>query len=309
MAEQLQNMAGSRVKREPGGGGLNEFEEHKRDTLLRRFVRRLIHNWAAGISAVVLTIIVLAVIIAPSVMSQSPTDQSLLAQFGSPSSQHWLGTDQLGRDEFARLVYGGRVSLLIGVIGALGGLVIGTFLGLVTGYIGGWLDDIVMRVIDIMQSFPGVLLAILIAAVLSPGILTVMIALTIWFTPAFARITRGSVFSLRETDFVLAEHSVGATGSRILFRHILINAISPIIVYLTLSVATSILVAAALSFLGLGVQPPTAEWGAMVSDAQNYIQQVPGLILWPGLAIFVTVLSINILGDALQDVLNPRLRS
>lgn len=306
MSEQIEDVSATAVS---GAGSLVSAVERHRDTFTRRFARRLLHNRATGVSAVVLVLVVLVVIVAPEVIGQSPTSQDLLSQFQSPSSQHWLGTDQLGRDEFARLVYGGRVSLVIGVVGALGGLVIGTTLGLITGYVGGWLDDGVMRIIDVMLSFPGVLLAILIAAVLSPGVLTVMIALTVWFTPSFARITRGSVLSLREADFVLAERALGASGSRILIRHILVNCISPIIVFLTLSVASSILVAASLSFLGLGVQPPTPEWGAMVSDAQNFLQQFPGLILWPGLAIFITVLSVNILGDGLQDVLNPRIRS
>lgn len=279
----------------------------KRTGFARRFLKQLARNRAAGVSAVLLVLIILAAILAPLLTQYNPNAQNLLARLALPSARHWLGTDSLGRDEFARILYGGRISLAIGLFGSLGGLVLGVVLGGLSGYLGGWFDTLSMRFIDIMMSFPGVLLAILIAAVLGPGMGNVIVALTIWFTPTFARITRGNFLALRSREFVEAAKASGASGWRIMLRHMLTNSLAAIIVYMTLSVARSILVAAALGFLGLGVQPPTAEWGAMVSAAGGYIQLDPNLLLFPGAAICVTVLSINLVGDVLRDVLDPRL--
>jgi len=273
-----------------------------------RFVRRLWRSKMALVGTILLVAIILACALAPLLTSQNPDTQNLLLQLAPPSPGHPLGMDELGRDEFSRLLYGGRISLFIGLFGSVAGMAIGVVVGAVSGFVGGWLDEIVMRVIDIMLAFPGILLAILIAAVLGASLGTVLIALTIWWTPGFARIVRGGVIQTRESEFVQAAEAMGASRMRTLFRHILPNTMASIIVYFTLSVASSILTAAALSFLGLGVQPPQAEWGAMVYSGSAYLQQDPSLVLDPGLAIFVTVMSINLLGDVLRDVLDPRMQ-
>ena len=273
----------------------------------RRFLRRLWRNKVALVATVVLAVIILACAFAPLITHQSPNTQNLLNQLNGPSPGHPLGMDELGRDELARLLYGGRLSIMIGLFGAVFGMVSGVIIGGVMGYVGGWLDMVLGRVLDIFLSFPGILLAILLAAFLGPGIKTVMVALTIWFMPIFARIVRGSVLQLREMEYVAAARAVGSSGGRALFRHILPNTLDAVIVNFTLSAAASILIEAALSFLGLGVQPPTAEWGAMVESAKQYLQQDPMIVFYPGLAIFVTVMSINLLGDVLRDVLDPKM--
>lgn len=280
-----------------------------RPGFLKRFVRRLWRSKMALVGTVLLLVIVLACVFAPLLTSQNPNTQNLLLQLSPPSPGHLLGFDELGRDEFSRMLYGGRVSLFIGVFGSVAGMVIGVLVGAVAGFFGGWFDEIVMRVIDIMLAFPGILLAILIAAVLGGSLTTVLIALTVWWTPGFARIVRGGVIQTRGNDYVQAAVALGASRWRVLFQHVLPNNLASIIVYFTLSVASSILTAAALSFLGLGVQPPQAEWGAMVYSGSAYLQQDPALVLYPGLAIFVTVMSVNLLGDVLRDVLDPRMES
>ncbi|MEW6522890.1 MAG: ABC transporter permease [Bacillota bacterium] len=274
----------------------------------RQLLLRLRRNRMAGIGLVFLTLMMLMAILAPHLTPYQPQQQRLLWRLQPPSRDHWMGTDELGRDIFTRVAYGGRVSLVIGVLGSSIGMLTGVTLGATAGYLGGRFDNLVMRVIDIMMSFPGVLLAILIVAVLGPGTHNLVVALSIWFTPTFARITRGCILALRDVEFAEAARAVGAGSARILFFHLLMNSLSPIIVYMTLSVATSILVAAGLGFLGLGVQPPTAEWGIMVSTGRQYLRDAPHVILFPGLAIFLTVLSINFIGDALRDALDPRLR-
>lgn len=272
-----------------------------------RFARRLWRSKMALIGTVFLFVIVVACLLAPVLTTQSPNTQNLLLQLAPPSAGHPLGMDELGRDEFSRMLFGGQISLFIGVFGSVAGMVIGVLVGALAGFLGGWFDEVVMRVIDIMLAFPGILLAILIAAVLGASLGTVLIALTVWWTPGFARIVRGGVIQTRQNDYVQAAVALGASRGRVLFRHVLPNNLASIIVYFTLSVASSILTAAALSFLGLGVQPPTAEWGAMVYSGSGYLQQDPSLVLYPGLAIFVTVMSINLLGDVLRDVLDPRM--
>jgi peptide/nickel transport system permease protein len=278
-------------------------------TTLRRLGRRLRKNRGAGAGLVCVTLIILMAVFAPVLTPHCYERQNLLNRLARPSAEHWMGTDELGRDIFTRVAYGARVSLLIGLSGSTGGLLVGVTLGLLCGFFGGSVDNLVSRFIDIMMAFPGVLLAILIVSVLGPGTVNLVIALTIWFTPIFTRISRGSVLMLREKEFIEAARSLGAPSLRIILRHLLLNSLSPIIVYFTLSVATSILVAAGLGFLGLGVQPPTPEWGAMVSTARGYLRDAPHLSIFPGTAIFITVLSINFIGDALRDALDPRLKA
>lgn len=273
----------------------------------RRLWREMKRNRLATASGIYLLIIMLLAAAAPIVAPYPPNKQSLMNRLEGPSAEHWLGTDEAGRDELSRLIYGARISLFIGVVGTIGGVALGTIIGLLSGFFGGWFDQVAMRIVDIMYAFPGILLAIFIVAVVGPSLLNIIIALTVWGTPTLSRIVRASVLSLRERDFVDAARAIGATRSRIMFRHVLPNTAAPIIVYSTLGVAGSLLTAAALGFLGVGVQPPTAEWGAMLSTGRNYMRNASHLVLFPGLMILLTVLALNIVGDALRDALDPHL--
>lgn len=290
-------------------GALSELsaggEKHRSHT--RRVMRELTRNKFALAGAIFLLLMVVVAIFAPVVAPQSPTSQSLLDRLKPPSSAHWLGTDELGRDELSRLIYGARTSLFIALVGTAGGVVIGTTLGMMCGFFGGWVDNLIMRLIDIMFAFPGILLAILIVAVMGPGLFNLIIALMIWGTPTLARIVRSSVLSLKAFEFVEASRAMGASRLRIMFRHLLPNCIAPIIVYATLGVAGALLTAAGLGFLGIGVQPPTPEWGSMLSVGRSYLRETPWLMIVPGLAILFTVISLNLIGDALRDALDPRI--
>lgn len=272
-------------------------------TLTRRFLRN-----KTGVLA--LAVIVLLFVLAAFSTAIAPYDwkaQNILQRFATPSRAHLLGTDELGRDIFSRLLYGGRFSLSIGVAAVLVSFTIGTLIGTVAGFYHK-LDSIIMRLIDIMMAFPGILLAIAIVAALGPGFVNTIIAIGVNEVPGFARLTRAMVLSLRERDYVIAARVLGARDSYIVRRHVLVNLVSPIIVFASLRVSTAILVGATLSFLGLGVQPPIPEWGAMVSTARQYLATAPHTFLFPTLAIFITVVAFNLLGDALRDTLDPTLR-
>lgn len=221
--------------------------------------------------------------------------------------QHFMGLDLNARDLFSRIVYGSRTSLTVGFISVVFAIVVGTLIGLVSGYFGGWVDDVLMRLMDVLLAFPSLLLAIAIVTVLGPGLENALLAISIVSIPAYARLTRASVLSLREQEFITAEQALGASPFLMIFGHILPNAITPLVVQGTLGIGTAILDAAALSFLGLGAQPPTAEWGQMLSEARNYVFTSPHLVFFPGLAIMITVLGFNLLGDGMRDALDPRL--
>lgn len=270
-----------------------------------RVLRELRRNRAAGFGLIFMFLILLLVIVGPSLIPHEPHTQILSERLSPPSSTHWLGTDQNGRDVLARIAAGGRISLFVGIAGTAGGLLLGTTIGLCAGYFGGWIDHLSMRFIDVMYAFPGVLLAIMIVAILGPSLWNLIFAISIWATPTLSRIVRSNVLSLKQREFVEAARAIGAGPIRIMTRHLLLNTVSLIIVYATLGVATAILTAAALGFLGLGVQPPTPEWGAMLSDGRTVIRRAPYLTLFPGLAIFFTVLSLNFIGDALRDASDP----
>jgi peptide/nickel transport system permease protein len=277
----------------------------------RRFetARRFARSWFALIGLTFVTAMVLIAIFAPVVATHSPTDQSLLTRLQGPSSEHYFGTDQLGRDVFSRVVYGARYSLFIGAGAAMIGLFAGLILGMTSGFFGGWIDQIIMRIVDILLSFPGVLLAILIVSVLGPGVVNLIIAISIGFTSPVARLIRSAVLSLKNQDFVLAATALGANSLRIMTRHLLPNTMSLLIIYGTLYFAVALLAAAGLSFLGLGAQSPTPEWGAMIGSGREYLRDASNATLFPGLAIFFTVLSLNFIGDALRDALDPRMKS
>jgi len=275
--------------------------------------RRLIRNPGAIVGFALVALFVLTAIFAPLIAPYDPRDGELSRLDGvccpGPSADYWFGLDQQGRDEFSRVVYGARYSLLIGVVAVSVGVSIGLVLGALSGFFGGWVDTGIMRSMDIMLAIPGLLMAIGIAAMLGPGLFSIMIAIGVVNVPIFARLLRGSVLGQKGNDFVLAARAVGVPRRTILLSHILPNAISPIIVAGTLALATAIIDAAGLGFLGLGPQDPsTPEWGTMLTDTVRYLQTAPHLAIIPGLAIVVSVLGFNLIGDGLREALDPKLR-
>lgn len=272
-------------------------------------LRRFLKNKLAVASIVVLVLFVLAVVFAPVLAEHDPTKSNLLLVEQPPSADHILGTDSSGRDNFARLLYGGRVSLMIGFSAMIFSLVIGTILGSIAGYYGGVVDSIVMRMTDMFLALPFLVLALTIMALLEKvtiGLFVVIIAITTW--PNLARIVRGTFLSVREQEFVLGARAIGASDFRVIFKHFIPNAIGPIIVNATLMMATLIIIESGLSFIGLGVPQPTPTWGNMISEAQNVriLRNHPEAWIPPGLAIFITVLAINFIGDGLRDAFDPK---
>jgi peptide/nickel transport system permease protein len=244
---------------------------------------------------------------APLLTPHDPGRQRLAEALRPVSRSHPLGTDHLGRDLLARLLYGGRLSLLIGFLAVGLGLAVGVPLGALSGFHGGWTDLVIQRLADVLLSFPGFLLALSLVAILGVGLQNVIISVGISAVPSFIRLVRGSVLAIREQEYVQAAHALGQTRPGIIFRHVLPNAMAPVIVQATLSLGTSILVAAGLGFLGLGVQPPTPEWGTMLGEGRQYIFRAPAVTTFPGLAIFLAVLGFNLFGDGLRDALDPRM--
>jgi peptide/nickel transport system permease protein len=276
---------------------------------MRDAMRRLVSGWNGRVGLAIITIVVLVGVLAPIVDPYDPTTDSDLANARlEPSWEHPFGTDRLGRDMFRRVIHGTRVSLMIGLVVVIFTGSVGIVLGLVAGYFGKTVDTVIMRVMDILLAFPAILLAIAIVAVRGPGLTNTILAVAIVGVPGYARVTRSMVLSLRERDYVDAARMIGVSNSRIMFGHILPNSLSPLIVQATLGVGSAILFAAALGFLGLGVQPPTPEWGAMISDGIPFLRQSPFLVFFPGVAIMITVLGFNLLGDGLRDALDPQLR-
>ena len=243
---------------------------------------------------------------APLLAPADPMAQALYNRLSPPMLEHPFGTDDFGRDILSRVIYGARISLRVGIVAVLIALVLGTGIGLVAGYWGGWIDQVLMRVMDLLLAFPSILLAIGIVAILGPGLENAMLAVGIVAVPQYARLVRASVLTVRETDYVLAARAMGASDARILAFAILPNCLAPLIVQATLGLATAILDAAGLSFLGLGAQPPTPEWGAMLSQGRELIVRAPWVLAFPGGAIFLTVLAFNLVGDGLRDALDPK---
>jgi peptide/nickel transport system permease protein len=256
-----------------------------------------------------IAIFVFGAVFAPILAHYGPTDQNLDISLQSPSAAHWFGTDLLGRDEFTRVLYGARISLTVGVVAVLVGLAFGTLIGCLAGGAGGIVDAVLMRVTDVLLAVPGILLAIGIVAWLGHGEIQIMLAVGVSYTPIFARLLRGSLLNLREADYVTAARSIGASPARILLRHMLPNALTPLIVQATLALATAIIDVAGLGFLGLGPgDPRVAEWGEMLTDAARFLQSAPYLIFFPGAAIVVSAIGFNLLGDGLREALDPRLK-
>ncbi len=272
--------------------------------LLKKLAKN--NNAVFGISVIVFTLVV--AIFAPYIAPHQPNEQELLNRLKPPSLKHPLGTDGHGRDILSRVIFGSRISLLIGLISIGIGLGIGLPMGLTAGFFGGVYEEVIMRTIDIMMSFPGILLALVVVAILGPGLFNVMIAIGIWSIPIFTRIVRGSTLSLREEQFIEASRALGVGDFKIMIKHVLPNCLAPILVLSSLRLATAILSAAALSFLGLGAQPPTPDWGAMLSAGRQYLRGAWWFSTFPGLAIMFVVLGFNLLGDGLRDVLDPKMR-
>jgi ABC-type dipeptide/oligopeptide/nickel transport system permease subunit len=270
---------------------------------------RLLRNPVAMAGGAVVILLILVAIAAPYVAPYDPIHQDLANSMAGPSMKHLAGTDVHGRDIFSRIIHGTRISLRIGFLGMLLGCVSGVILGLVAGYYGGWADTIIMRLMDVQLAFPGLLVAICIIAIIGPGLENVILAVGIFSVPLFARVTRGQILSLKEQEFIVAARMMGAQDGRIMLNHLLPNAVAPLLVLCTLRIATAILTAASLSFLGLGAQPPIPEWGAMLSDGRAYLGIAPHVATTPGLAILITVLAFNLLGDGLRDALDPRLKT
>jgi len=277
-------------------------------TLFRDALRRLFRNKLAIIGMVILGLFVFCALFAPWIAPYDPIAQDVTKRREPPSWEHPFGLDEVGRDLLSRVIYGARVSLYVGVASVSLAIIAGTLIGAVSGYAGGWIDNLVMRIMDIMLAFPSLLLAIAIVAILGPGLLNMLYAIAFVSIPAYARIVRASVLAAKEMDYTLAARAIGCSSSRILFRHIMPNCLTPIIVQGTLGIATAILDAAGLSFLGLGAQPPTPEWGAMLGQGRGSVFTAPHVVIFPGLAIMLSVLGFNLLGDGLRDALDPRLR-
>ncbi|MHB8731460.1 MAG: ABC transporter permease [bacterium] len=275
---------------------------------LAMFIRRLSRNRAAVAGGIVVLVVFTAAIAAPAVSPFAPDALDFNAYLTPPGAAHLFGTDEQGRDVLSRTIYGGRVSLRIGFIAVSIAMVSGVALGLIAGYYESWTGAFIMRWMDVMLAFPSILLALAIVAVLGSGTTPLMVAVGIASIPQFTRVAQASVLSTKEADYVQAARVIGCSAPQILVRHILPNIVAPIMVLATTGVAAAIITGAALSFLGLGAQPPTPEWGSMLSNGRIYMEKAPWMMVFPGLAIMVTVMSINLFGDGLRDALDPRLR-
>lgn len=281
--------------------------QKKKEKVYLVTLKRLVKNKLAVAGLVIICLQIAMAVFAPLIVTHEPAKQVLSAsELPMFSEGHWLGTDNYGRDVWSRIVYGARISLIVGITAVSLGLVGGITLGLLGGYYKK-MDGIIMRVVDLLFSFPGILLAMLIIAILGTSLVNVAIAISIWSIPSCARIVRGSVLSIKQKEYIMAMKSLGASDLRIMVRHILPNATAPIIVFATMRMGTAILSTASLSYLGLGAQPPTPEWGAMISQGQSFMWTSPHLTIVPGIAIMLTVFAFNVLGDGLRDALDPNM--
>ena len=259
-------------------------------------------------TGIVVFFVILAVI-GPLLAPYEMNGQSLADRLQPPSAEHWFGTDDLGRDIFSRILYGARISLTVGFTAVILSAVMGSFLGIIAGYYGRWVDTIISRIFDIMLAFPSILLAIAVVSILGPNLQNALIAIAIINVPTFGRLIRSRVLMIKQEEYILAAKAIGMKNSRILWKHILPNSMTPVIVQGTLAVATAIIEAAALGFLGLGAQAPAAEWGKMLADARIYFINAPWAMLFPGLAIMLTVIGFNLMGDGLRDALDPKMKN
>jgi peptide/nickel transport system permease protein len=283
-----------------------QYQKAKKE---QSFGRKLLRNRFAALGLFVIVLLILTAVFAPLFASHDPYKMEVTKSLLGPGKEgHILGTDSYGRDIFSRIVYGARISLFVGISAVLFGAVFGSLLGLIAGYFGGRTDSVIMRIMDGMMAFPFILLAIVLMTVLGQGLYNVIIAIGISNIPGFARVVRGQVLNVKEAEYIEVTRSLGAKHGRILFKHIVPNSVAPLIVYATMGVAGAIISEASLSFLGLGVQPPTASWGSMLQEGKNFLVLSPELATFSGLAILITVLGINLFGDGLRDALDPKMK-
>ena len=289
---------------------VGQAKQFKKRSLWADVWRRFRKNRMAVLGIIIFVLLVLTALTAPLFFDyqNDVIGINVRNRLQPPSTAHWFGTDELGRDIFARVAWGSRLSLSIGFSAAAFSLMLGGFIGAVAGYFGGILDNVIMRIMDIFQAIPATLLAICIAAALGPSTINLVIALAVSFCPSFARVVRAPILSIKETEYIEAAKAVGAKSGTIIFSHVIPNCMAPIIIQTTLSVAIMILITSGLSFLGLGVQPPVPEWGSMLASSRSHIRDYSHMAFFPGLAIMMTILSLNLLGDGLRDALDPRLK-
>lgn len=280
----------------------------KKQSEFVRVFKELRKNSTAMLGLCILLVEIILVILAPVIAPYDYTAMDILAVQQGPSAAHWFGTDELGRDIFSRVLYGGRYSISMGVLAVMISTTVGMTIGAIAGYFGGKVDNILMRLLDVIQSLPAMLLSIVLSAVLGPGYFNTILALSVNGMPASARMLRAQMMKVRGNEYIEAAQSINCSKFRIIVRHMIPNSFSPNIVQATMSIAHMIVMAASLSFIGLGVQPPTPEWGAMLTGARQFIRQCPHMVIFPGLAIAVTVLAVNLMGDGLRDALDPKLK-
>ncbi|WP_028034284.1 ABC transporter permease [Chelativorans sp. J32] len=288
---------------------LNSAPVRSGSRIRSRAVRRFLKHRPAVVALCILVVFGLVAIFAPLIAPYDPIKSDFLAIRQPPSALHWMGTDELGRDLLSRLIYGTRTSLMAGVVPVALALAISIPLGLLSGYVGGFLDSVLMRFTDALLAIPFLVLAIALTALLGPGLFNAMLAIGIAAIPIFLRLARGSALAVSKEDYIEAARAGGNSPLRIAFKHVLPNMIPPLFVQATLTVATAIIVEASLSFLGLGQRPPAPSWGSMLNEAQRFLPTLPTMALWPGLAIFIVVMSINIVGDGIRDAMDPRHKS
>ena len=281
----------------------------KKRSQLYEVWKRLRKNRLAVMGLAILAVLVLCAIFADFIAPYPYDKQDYLAVLQGPSWNHWMGTDEYGRDIFSRVIYGSRISLYVGFISLSGGALLGCIVGSIAGYFGGRVDDVIMRVMDVLNGIPRIVLAIAIAGTIGSGITSALIAVAVSSVPNFARVVRAATMTVRDQEFVEASQSLGASHAHIIVQHIFPNILAQIIVQATLGIGTAILLCASLSFLGLGVQPPTPEWGSMLSNARNFMRDYPYMVIAPGIAIMLTVLALNLFGDGLRDALDPKLKT
>lgn len=280
----------------------------KKQSGFLRVLKQMSYNRMAMLGAVILVVEVLLVALAPVIAPYNPSTLDMTVTMQGPSAAHLFGTDDLGRDILSRILHGGRYSLGMGILSVCISMILGIIVGSTAGYFGGTVDNLIMRFFDIIQSLPGMVLTIVLSAVLGPGYFNTILALAINNVPSTARLLRAQMLKVRENEYIEAARAINCSKLRIIVTHLIPNSFSPLIVNATMGVAHMITAAAGLSFIGLGVQPPTPEWGAMLSASRQYIRSCPHMVIFPGLAIAITVLSLNLMGDGLRDALDPKLR-
>jgi ABC-type dipeptide/oligopeptide/nickel transport system permease subunit len=290
-------------------GILSQPVKVEKSSLFLETLQRMLKSPGAKVGTILFAVIILLSIFAPLIAPYKPNDMDLKHMFSAPSAVHWMGTDGLGRDQLTRMLYGGQYSLALGVTASLFGAIAGVFIGSFAGYFGGRTETLIMRLMDIWSSIPGMLLCILISAVLGRGFFNTVLALSIGGVPECARYIRAQILRERSKEYLEAAEAINCSKLSIMFRHLLPNVVQPVLVNVTMGIGMVITMGAALSYIGLGVQPPIPEWGALLAAGRSHILNYPYLIMFPGLVIAVTVLAVNLMGDGLRDALDPKLRS